>query len=172
MGMEDVRAAFLAAGAGRLRLDRASLRYTADGQQVISVSGWHDDGMPFASASAPFAGDPGRRAQEIAADLIRTHTGRPAEPTQTTAKKSVPMSHKVSGLARLMAGLKTINDDADALADELEQALGRVKEQLPVTRQIVATARKAADDLQAVNSQYSNGDPTSDGSAGPSTPQR
>lgn len=127
-----------------------------DGQsRTLKASGWHVDGTPFAFVSAPFAGDPIERARQAAEDLSALHTGTRSPPT---------MSRRASGLARLLEALKSIDTDADAMASEFENQSKRVHDALAVTKTIVGTVKQAADDLEAVNAQYSNGGPT-EGSA-------
>jgi hypothetical protein len=42
---------------------------------VLTASGFHQDGTPYAFASAPFIGDPVSRAEQAATDLVKAHTG-------------------------------------------------------------------------------------------------
>jgi hypothetical protein len=95
MSMHAVRIAFTDAAAGELRLDHAGLSYQGD-RQVLSFTGWHADGTPFAMVTAAFDGNPVTRAGEVARDIIAAHAG----PIQTLRSKI--MSQKGSGLARLM----------------------------------------------------------------------
>lgn len=78
--MPTVRAGFLGAAQGKLRLSHASLGYVRTGQ-VLHFTGWHNTGppfgTPFAFVSAPFMGDPVSRAAQIAQDLITLHSGKP-----------------------------------------------------------------------------------------------
>jgi hypothetical protein len=89
--------------------------------------------------------------------------------TPTPCNERTTMSRKASGLARLMTAIKSIDTDADSLAEQFEAQSRRVHDALAVTRQIVGTVKQAADDLEAVNGQYSNGGPTVD-SDEPSAP--
>ncbi len=164
MSMHAVRAAFADAAGGGLRLDHAGLAYQG-GRQVLSFTGWHVDGTPFALVTAPFDGNPVIRAGEVARDIIATHTG----PMQTP--RSTIMSQKGSGLARLMGGLKNLDASADALATRLEAAMASLQGEMATTQQIVGNVESSVADLRAVNALYSNGGPplpTSGGSSGSS----
>jgi hypothetical protein len=52
--------------------------------QVLSFTGWHADGAPFAMVTAPFDDDPVLRAGQLARDIIAAYAGalleRRAEP--------------------------------------------------------------------------------------------
>lgn len=158
---DDIKRAFAEAASGEIELNNAQVKYVpfANGPagMRLAFTGWHADGTPFAFVSAAFAGDPHQRARQIAEDLITAHTGR--RPPQ--------MSRRASGLARLMTTIKTIDTEADALATDLETASTRVRTEMAVTRQIVGTVNQAADELQAINAEYSNGSPPLDDSAAP-----
>src|SRR5258708_39968303 len=82
MSMQAVRASFLAACGGALRLQDAALSYSGPAQ-VLKFTGWHDDGLPFAFVSAPFTGDAVARAAQIARDLAAAHTGQVNMPAPT-----------------------------------------------------------------------------------------
>src|SRR5215831_7054025 len=117
MGIANVRSAFLAAADGRLRLDHAGLSYQ-NSHQVLSFTGWHADGAPFAMVTAPFDDDPVLRAGQVARDIIAAYVGPPARPPIDQLRSKV-MSQKGSGLARLMGGLRSLDADADVLANRL-----------------------------------------------------
>lgn len=178
-GMESLRIAFMHAAEGRLRLDHAGLSYQGK-SQVLSVTGWHVDGMPFAMVTAPFSGNPQVRARQAARDIVAAHAGPAAlvpaatEPEPIVQiRREVRMSQKGSGLARLMGGLKSLDANADALADRLDKALSSLTTEMATTTAIVGNVEQSAADLQAVNRLYSNGGPalpTSDGSSPPSPP--
>jgi hypothetical protein len=182
MSMENVRIAFLLAAAGGLRLDHAGLTYQGQ-SQVLSFTGWHSDGTPFAIVTAPFDESPTLRARRAAEDIIRTHAGAPSSSSATSAPISAPisslrrridMSQKGSGLARLMGGLKSLDASADALATRLETAMSGLQSEMATTAQIVSNVESSVNDLRSINAQYSNGGPplpTSAGSAGPSGSQ-
>lgn len=173
MGMEGVRIAFLHAAEGRLRLDHAGLTYK-DGAQVLSFTGWHADGTPFALVTAPFGGDVQRRARTAARDIIAAHGGgaqaADAPPPIQHLRRQVTMSQKGSGLARLMGGLKTLDASADALATRLESALAAMTTEMATTTQIVGNVEQSVADLQAVNRLYSNGGPPLPSSVGSPAP--
>ena len=166
MGMESVRIAFGAAAGGALRLAHAGLAYQG-GQQVLSLTGWHADGTPFALVTAPFAGDVQARARQAARDIIAAH-GTSPPPTQPltppptpidSRRSTVDMSQKGSGLARLMGGLKNLDASADALATRLETAMASLQGEMATTAQIVGNVESSVDDLRGVNALYSNGGP-------------
>jgi hypothetical protein len=164
MSMHAVRIAFMDAAASELRLDHAGLSYQG-GRQVLSFTGWHAHGAPFAMVTAPFEGNPVTRAGEAARDIIAAHAG----PVQTPRSKV--MSQKGSGLARLMGGLKSLDAGADALATRLEAAMTSLQSEMATTTQIVGNVEASVTDLRAVNALYSNGGPplpTSAGSQGTS----
>jgi hypothetical protein len=178
MSMEDVRISFLHAAAGQLRLDHAGLSYQGP-SQVLSFTGWHADGTPFAMVTAPFGGSPTLRARRAAEDIIQAHTGAPPSAAPASApiaslRRHVDMSQKGSGLARLMGGLKNLDASADALATRLEAAMSGLQAEMTTTAQIVTNVESSVGDLRAINAQYSNGGPplpTSGGSAAPSSGQ-
>ena len=64
-----------------LKIDRVGITPSSDpaGAYVLSASGFHEDGTPFAFASHAFTGDPVERAHAAAADLAKAHTGNPFE---------------------------------------------------------------------------------------------
>ena len=156
MGMESVRIAFGAAAGGALRLAHAGLTYQG-GDQVLSLTGWHADGTPFALVTAPFTGDVQARARQAARDIIAAH-GAPPSPIDSPRSKTT-MSQKGSGLARLMGGLKNLDASADALATRLETAMGSLQGEMATTAQIVGNVESSVDDLRGVNALYSNGGP-------------
>ncbi len=167
MSMHAVRIAFTDAAAGELRLDHAGLHYQGN-RQVLSFTGWHADGTPFAMVTAPFESNPVTRAGEVARDIVAAHAG----PIQTLRSKV--MSQKGSGLARLMGGLKSLDAGADALATRLEAAMANLQGEMATTTQIVGNVEASVADLRSVNALYSNGGPalpTSPGSPGPSSGQ-
>jgi len=168
MGIANVRSAFLAAADGRLRLDHAGLSYQ-NSHQVLSFTGWHTDGAPFAMITAPFDGDPVLRAAQVARDIIAAYVGRPASRPIKQLRSKIAMSQKGSGLARLMGGLRSLDSDADALAGRLEAAMANLFAEMATTTQIVGNVEASVSDLRAVNALYSNGalNPTF-GSSGPS----
>ena len=176
MGMDGVRGAFRDAAQGQLRLDHAGLAYRGSAQ-VLSLTGWHADGTPFAIVTAPFSGDVQQRARQAARDIIAAHTGAPppaalTQPTQPTPslRRETTMSQKGSGLARLMGGLKNLDANADALAARLETALASITTEMATTTQIVGNVEQSVADLQAVNRLYSNGGPPLPSSGGSSAP--
>lgn len=165
MGIESVRSAFIHAAQGKLQLDRAGLDYVPNGQ-TLSFTGWHVDGAPFAMVTAPFAGFVTDRAARAALDIIQAHTGAPT--------KDRAMSKSGSGLARLMGGMKGLDDKANQLAERLETAMGGITTEMATTEQIVSNVETSLTDLQGMNRLYSNGDeavPTSGGSSAASDKQ-
>src|SRR5262249_32527835 len=168
MGIAIVRSAFLAAAQGRLRLDHAGLSYQ-NSHQVLSFTGWHADGAPFAMVTAPFDDDPIQRAGQVARDIVAAYVGRPASAPINELRSKVAMSQKGSGLARLMGGLRALDTDADALASRLEAAMANLTAEMATTTQIVGNVEGSVNDLRAVNALYSNGAPNPmRGSSGPS----
>jgi hypothetical protein len=168
MGIASVRSAFLAAADGRLRLDHAGLSYQ-DSHQILSFTGWHADGAPFAMVTAPFDDDPVLRAGQVARDIIAAYVGRPAPPPIDQPRSKIAMSQKGSGLARLMGGLRSLDADADALATRLETAMTNLTAEMATTTQIVGNVESSVADLRAVNALYSNGaPPPTPGSSAPS----
>ena len=159
MGIANVRSAFLAAANGRLRIDHAGLSYQ-NSHQVLSFTGWHADGAPFAMVTAPFDDDPVLRAAQVARDIIAAYVGRPAPAPINQLRSKVAMSQKGSGLARLMGGLRSLDADADALAARLEAAMTSLSAEMTTTTQIVGHVEASVSDLRAVNALYSNGAPS------------
>jgi hypothetical protein len=167
MGIASVRSAFLAAADGRVRLDHAGLSYQ-NSHQVLSFTGWHADGAPFAMVTAPFDDDPVLRAAQVARDIIAAYVGRRAATPINELRRTV-MSQKGSGLARLMGSLRSLDADADALASRLEAAMANLSAEMATTTQIVGNVESSATDLRAVNALYSNGAPNpTPGSSGSS----
>ena len=95
MGIASVRSAFLAAANGRLRIDHAGLSYQ-NSHQVLSFTGWHADGAPFAMVTAPFDDDPVLRAAQVARDIIAAYVGRPAAAPINELRSKIAMSQKRS----------------------------------------------------------------------------
>jgi hypothetical protein len=153
MSIEAIRSAFMAAGKGVLRLTHAGLACKGS-RQVLTFAGWHADGTPFAMATAPFDGHPVERAAQAALAIVAAH-GQPA----ATGGKTT-MSQKGSGLARLMGGLKSLDADADALAERLDAAMASLQSEMATTTQIVGNVETSVNDLRAVNALYSNGAPS------------
>src|SRR5215831_1742314 len=114
MGIANVRSAFLAAAGGRLRLDHAVLSYQ-DSHQVLSFTGWHADGAPFAMVTAPFDDDPVMRAVQVARDIVAAAVGRPAR-APINELRSKLMSQKGSRSARHFGGVRSIDTEAHAAA--------------------------------------------------------
>ena len=167
MGIASVRSAFLAVADGRVRLDHAGLSYQ-NSHQVLSFTGWHADGAPFAMVTAPFDDDPVLRAAQVARDIIAAYVGRRAATPINELRRTV-MSQKGSGLARLMGGLRSLDADADALASRLEAAMANLSAEMATTTQIVGNVESSATDLRTVNALYSNGAPNpTPGSSGSS----
>src|SRR6202007_2629956 len=110
---------FRAGSGGRPRLSHAGLSYQ-NSHQVLSFTGWHADGVPFAMVTAPFDDDPVLRGAQVARDIIAAYVGRPASAPINELRSKIAMSQKGSGLARLMGGLRSLDTDADALAGRLE----------------------------------------------------
>jgi hypothetical protein len=168
MGIASVRSAFLAAADGRLRLDHAGLAYR-DSHQVLSFTGWHADGAPFAMVTAPFDDDPVLRAAQVARDIIAAYVGRRAAAPINELRSKIAMSQKGSGLARLMGSLRSLDADADALASRLEAAMANLSAEMATTTHIVGNVESSVSDLRAVNALYSNGAPSpTPGSSAPS----
>lgn len=78
------------------------------------------------------------------------------------------MSQKGSGLARLMGGLRSLDENADALASRLEAAMSALNGEIATTTQIVGNVESSVKDLQTVNALYSNGAPAAGNSSGSS----
>jgi len=159
MGIASVRSAFLAAAQGRLRLDHAGLSYQ-NSHQVLSFTGWHADGAPFAMVTAPFDDDPVLRAGQVARDIIAAYVGVPASAPIHQLRSKFAMSQKGSGLARLMGGLRSLDSDADALASRLEAAMANLSTEMATTTQIIGNVEASVNDLRTVNALYSNGQPS------------
>lgn len=162
MSIATARIAFQAAGGPALRLSGLELRYLGN-RQVLAVSGWHADGTPFARATPPFDGSPLAAAADLAKRIVAAH-GR----QQENSRSNPTMSQKGSGLARLMGGLKALDEGADALAGRLETALGNLNAEMATTTQIVGNVEQSVEDLRAVNRLYSNGPAAAGNSSGSS----
>jgi hypothetical protein len=130
MSMAVVRAAFLAAAAGALRLEDASLGYSGPAQ-VLKFTGWHDDGLPFAFVSAPFTGDPVERAKAIARDLVAAHTGNtmpaPAPITSLAQTLRGELTKATARAAQIGADAKTHVANLHAVLDSAEGVVNEVK---------------------------------------------
>jgi len=149
MSMASVRAGFLAASGGALRLHDAALSYSGPAQ-VLKFTGWHDDGLPFAFVSAPFTDDPVARAGEIARDLIAAHTG------QTT----MPAPPPIAGLAAtLRSQLKAATERADKIAARAKDSVTNLHNVLDGAEGVVQDVDAAAADIQAALGLSTNGGP-------------
>jgi hypothetical protein len=130
MSMPAVRSAFVAAAAGALRLKDASLAY-AGAAQVLKLTGWHDDGLPFAFVSAPFTGDPVERARAIARDLVAAHTGNtmpaPAPITSLAQTLRGELTNATARAAQIGAEAKAQVANLHAVLDSAEGAVNEVK---------------------------------------------
>lgn len=95
---------------------------------ILTASGFHADGTPYAFASAPFTGDPVARAEQAAADLVKAHTGEsPVTDTASTV-----------GLAAVAAATAT-----PAAPGDLKSAISRFRaHKAAFTAEIVATEQK------------------------------
>ncbi len=148
MSMPSVRAAFLGAAAGALRLADASLRYSGPAQ-VLKFTGWHDDGLPFAFVSAPFTGDPGTRAREIARDLVAAHTG-----------DTMPAPISITSLAETLRGeLTKATARAAQIGAEAKQHVANLHAVLDTAEGVVNEVKGACADIQSALGLSTNGGP-------------
>lgn len=149
--MADIRAAFSRTGQGRLRLDQAGLGYKGN-QQYLTFTGWHVDGTPFVFASAPFNGDPDQRAREIAADLIRAHTGKPLPPVLPTfhvKDSAMPAPQPIKDLASILRGsLKDATDRAQKLAHDVQGSVANLHVQMDTAEKVKSEVDEAAAAIQ------------------------
>jgi hypothetical protein len=120
MGTADLRSAMEAAG---LRIADVTMRHDA-GRQIISASGWHPDGKPFAQTSEPFTGDPIVQAAKMARDIIarRKLTADIANGADRIASATVIATALVEGKARMALAEKSkrLADRAHAVPKVLE----------------------------------------------------
>lgn len=148
MSMSDIRALFESAGQGRLKLVDAALRYRGN-QQVLSFAGRHADGTPFAFVSAPFSDSPVIRAQEIAGDLIKAHTGQP----EVRAR----IMSKLSAIADRIATKKQKHDaKADEWAARLDGLDAREPQAFAVGDAVVAEREQDMAQFESDMRQLSN----------------
>lgn len=116
--MQSIRALFLSAANGKLRLDQVKVHDGPLGAQVLCFTGWHADGIPFAFASAPFYGDPYTRTIQIAVDLMAAHTGKRmsllGKMNALTEAASDFNSQTIAKLDELQARLPTLAAKRDA----------------------------------------------------------
>jgi len=151
MSMPAVRAAFLAAAAGALRLKDANLGYSGPAQ-VLKFTGWHDDGLPFAFVSAPFTGDPCERAREIARDLVAAHTGD----TMPAPASIISLAQTLRGeLTKATARAAQIGADAKAHVANLHAVLDSAEG-------VVNEVKAASADIQSALGLSTNGGPPLD----------
>ncbi|NVO13897.1 MAG: hypothetical protein HXX10_07660 [Rhodoplanes sp.] len=76
-----------------------------------------------------------------------------------STKRNEQMSANVRGLARLVNTMKSVNDQADAIADQLEAHQTRLASGLAAASQMVSDIGAAADDLTSSLSVFTNGGP-------------
>src|SRR5258708_6160125 len=149
MSMQAVRASFLAACGGALRLQDAALSYSGPAQ-VLKFTGWHDDGLPFAFVSAPFTGDAIARAAQIARDLIATHNGTQPMPAPTP----------ITGLAQtLREQLTKATTRASQIGEEAKAHVANLHAVLDSAEGVVNEVKAAAADIQAALGLSTNGGP-------------
>lgn len=161
MNTDALRAAFLAGANGALDLKEAGLSYSGP-LQVLKFTGFHDDSLPFAFISAPFAGDPVERAKQIAADIVAAHIGQPVMPAPTP----------ITGLAAtLRDSLKAATDRAAALSAKAQGSVKNLHGVLDTADVVVADLDKAAADIQAALGLSTNGGPALDPLAPSEKPQ-
>jgi|SRR5581483_1074546 len=153
MSMEAVRAAFLAAAGGKLRLSDGGAGMSYAGPlQVLKFKGWHDDSLPFAFVSAPFTGDPIERAAQIARDLVAAHTGN-----------SMPAPTPITGLAAtLREQLTAATARAAKIGEDAKAHVTNLHSVLDVAEGAVNEVKTAATEIQAALGLSTNGGPPLD----------
>lgn len=147
--MLPIRTAFLAAGAGHLRLVQLDLKREGGGS-VLHITGWHADDTPFAIVSAPFQGDPLTRAREIAYDIIRLHHGQDYMPAPVQIK---------SLAATLRETLARATQAASALSQDATNAVSELEEVVAAGNAIVTDVKAATAEVQAALGLSTNGGP-------------
>lgn len=186
-GIEEIKAVFIATGGADLKLRHATLAFENDAQ-ILGFAGEHADGKPFGVMSAPFTGDPIRRAQEIAQDLIRTHTGWPTGPATrqqmatdpapgapapvavkpTTPPRTAPLT-VFSGLRGMVRQqIAEAAREAAALTIAVPAAMAELKGEMKEFRGLVDEVKATTAELRgARQAEGDNGAPSSDGSSEP-----
>jgi hypothetical protein len=149
MSMPAVRASFLAASGGALRLKDSGLSYSGTAQ-VLKFTGWHDNGLPFAFVSAPFTGDAIARAGQIAHDLIAAHTGQADMPAPTPISSLAQTLREQ--LTKATARAAQIGADAKAHVANLHAVLDSAEG-------VVNEVKTASADIQAALGLSTNGGP-------------
>jgi hypothetical protein len=108
---DRLKAAFVALG---LTVSTVAItKAEASEGYILTASGFHADGTPYAFASAPFIGDPVSRAEHAAADIVKAHTG------ETTVTESTAST---IGLAAVTAATT-----APAKPGDLKSTLDRLR---------------------------------------------
>lgn len=145
-----IRTTFLGTAGGTLRLETAVLEQESAGY-VLAFTGFHADGAPFVVRCAPFTGCPIDRAAQLAADIIKTHTGVSS------------MSATVTGLAAtLRQRLTEVTARAGQITAKAHSSVDNLSSVLDGAEQTITDLDKAAADVQAALGMNTNG--------GPSTP--
>ena len=144
MSIDAVRHQFTDAG---LNVSACYLEYDKDGQQIISVTGWHADQTPFAIRTAPFSGDPVSRAQQLAFDLIQTHSG---------GTVAAPGKNLADGVGDILSRLK---DRSEAAHTRLGASVDNMNKQVDDVEKMAADIDAAAAKIQGMLSAHTNGGP-------------
>lgn len=152
--MQSIRALFLSAANGKLRLDQVKVQDGPLNAQVLCFTGWHSDGIPFAFASAPFYGDPYTRSIQIAVDLVAAHTG-----------KRMSLLGKMNALTeRAQDFTKATEASMDAIAEKIGTAEKKRDEAMPKHHAYYDSVISGIDESVKVIDRLSNG--PLDGSSG------
>jgi hypothetical protein len=153
-----LRAAFLAAGAGALRLDQIALSYSGVAQ-VLKVSGWHDDHTPFAQVTAPFVSDPVERAAQVAREVVASHRGL----LHSESVVLMPAPTPITGLAAtLREQLTAATARAAKIGEDAKKHVGNLNGVLDVAEGVVDEVKKAGAEIQAALGLSTNGGPPLD----------
>lgn len=146
MSIATVRAQFAEVG---LNLQDCYLEYEdKSGLQIISATGWHSDGQPFAARSTPFGGDPVERAKQFANDLVKLHTGE--------KPMAAPGNNLAEGIGEILNRLK---ERSDAAHSKLGASVDNMNEQVAGVEKMAADIDAAAAKIQGMLSPHTNGGP-------------
>lgn len=148
-------AAFVAAC---LKPKHVGLKFGSHGH-VLTATGWHPDGTPFAFASAPFLGDAVERAYTAALAIVAAHNGQ----SVNSAPQKGSFMGKLDNLAGRMQRLKVnLEARADNLLERVEATEKRGLAALEGHESVLAATEHDIEAMEDSVAQMTNGAPSGD----------
>lgn len=178
MAMQDVRAAFLQAADGQLRLEQANVSYK-DSHQFLSFTGWKADGSKFSIETEPFDGNPNLRAMQAARDLLTQPgitpplvlTDQPQTTTTTqglaqfdrSLAKATEQINRMGKLQQIAARapqvVRALEDRADKLGQRLDALEAKGNSTFDRWASHLSEQESAVSEAENAINQLSNGAP-------------